>query len=102
MTMSKATGRRAVPWTMAAAEFKSRCLQLMEEVSRTRRPLTVTKRGRPVVTLVPAQAPPPFLGRLEGEFRVVGDVTRPTADLAGWDAEILREWDELNRDNPPR
>src|SRR2546426_860666 len=33
--------------SMPAGEFKARCLQLMAEVERTRRPVTITKRGRP-------------------------------------------------------
>jgi prevent-host-death family protein len=42
---------------VAAAKFKATCLTLMERVAETREPLEVTKRGKPLVVLVPA-APP--------------------------------------------
>ena len=42
--------------TMAAGEFKARCLQVMDEVRSTRTPVVITKRGKPVAKLVPADA----------------------------------------------
>jgi len=70
--------------TIAAAEFKARCLTLMEDVRSTREPLVVTKRGKPVVKLVPADdEKDDFIGRLEGVFRVVGDVESP---IDGWES----------------
>ena len=70
--------------TIAAAEFKARCLTLMENVRSTREPLVVTKRGKPVVKLVPADDDKDdFIGRLEGVFRVVGDVESP---IDGWES----------------
>src|SRR5258706_64570 len=52
---------------IAAAEFKAKCLKLMENVSSTREPLIVTKRGKPLVRLVPADDDKDdFIGRLEG------------------------------------
>ena len=41
---------------IAAAEFKATCLKLMERVAATGEPLEVTKRGKPLVRLVPARA----------------------------------------------
>ena len=40
--------------TISATHFKARCLELMERVNRTRRPITITKRGKTVARLVPA------------------------------------------------
>ena len=39
--------------TIAAGEFKAKCLQLMDEVNEKKLTLTVTKRGRPVGQFVP-------------------------------------------------
>ena len=39
--------------TVSASEFKSRCLALLEEVRRTRRPLLVTRHGKPVAEISP-------------------------------------------------
>jgi prevent-host-death family protein len=62
-----------------AGEFKARCLTLMNEVRSTREPLVITKRGRPVAKLVPVhEGRDDFIGRLEGVFRVVGDIESPS------------------------
>jgi antitoxin (DNA-binding transcriptional repressor) of toxin-antitoxin stability system len=56
----------------------------MEDVRSTREPLVVTKRGKPVVKLVPADdEKDDFIGRLEGVFRVVGDIESP---IDGWES----------------
>ena len=63
---------------IAAGEFKARCLSLMEDVRSTREPLVITKRGKPVAKLVPADSPErEFIGRLKGVIRVVGDIESP-------------------------
>ena len=69
---------------IAAGEFKARCLMLMEDVRSTREPLVITKRGKPVAKLVPADDDKDdFIGRLEGVFRVVGDIESP---IDGWES----------------
>lgn len=69
---------------IAAGKFKARCLALMEDVRSTREPLVITKRGKPVAKLVPAdEDKEEFIGRLEGVFRVVGDIESP---IDGWES----------------
>jgi prevent-host-death family protein len=43
--------------TVPATEFKNSCLKLMEDVRRLRSPLTVTKRGKPYVRVIPISEP---------------------------------------------
>ena len=63
--------------TVAAAEFKAQCLTLMDDVHSTRRPLVITKRGKPVAKLVPVDEPKDdFIGRLKGVFEVASDLDR--------------------------
>jgi len=51
---------------------------LMEDVRSTREHVTITKRGKPVAKLVPAQPPPrEFIGSREGVFRIVGNIESP-------------------------
>lgn len=38
---------------MAAGKFKNQCLKVLDRVAQTRTPITITKRGKPVATLVP-------------------------------------------------
>ncbi len=49
---------------IAASEFKAKCLALLDDVARTRITLTVTKRGKPIARLYPAdtEEPPDLLG----------------------------------------
>ena len=72
---------------MPAGELKSRCLAVMESVQKTKEAVLITKRGRPVAKLVPAEeAPREFLGRLEGVMKIVGDIESPIEPLDAWDA----------------
>jgi prevent-host-death family protein len=72
---------------MPAGEFKSKCLAVMQEVSETREPVLITKRGKPLAKLVPPEkSEGVFLGRLEGIVRIVGDVESPIEPPEAWDA----------------
>jgi len=50
--------RRTIP----ASEFKAKCLALLDEVAETKETLVVTKRGKPVVRVVPADEPASLRG----------------------------------------
>jgi prevent-host-death family protein len=80
--------------TIGAAEAKTQLLRLLEEVERTREPVTITKRGKPLAQLVPMKASEPssFIGFLRGTVTVQGDIVEPIDP--DWEAE----W-EAN--NPP-
>lgn len=75
------------PMEITAAEFKARCLKLMDQVQATQEPITVTKRGRPVARLVPIEPDevPPLFGCLKGSVTANDDLTAPI-DL-DWDAQ---------------
>ncbi len=69
-----------------AGEFKARCLKLMDEVRATRRPIVITKRGKPVAKLVPVEEDLPSLfGRLKGTVTIQGDIISPIE--LDWHAE---------------
>ena len=76
---------------MAAGEFKAKCLGIMDEVNETGRPLVVTKRGEPVIKIVPFRNDKKrsdFLGRLEGIIKINGDpddLVKPIFPLEDWD-----------------
>jgi prevent-host-death family protein len=72
---------------MPAGEFKSRCLAVMDNVQKTKESVLITKRGRPVAKLVPAEeSPRDFLGRLEGLVKIVGDIETPIEPSDSWEA----------------
>lgn len=77
---------------MAAGEFKAKCLGIMDEVNNTGRPLIVTKRGEPVIKVVPIRngkkKKDNFFGRLVGIAEIVGDpddLIKPVFPLEDWD-----------------
>jgi prevent-host-death family protein len=61
-----ARGKRSSRY--AAADFKARCLELMDRVRETGVEYVVTKHGKPVAKLVPftENARPSFFGSLKG------------------------------------
>ena len=72
---------------MPAGKFKALCLTVMEEVRATREPVLITKRGRPVAKLIPADtSSDDFIGRLEGVVRIVGDIKSPLEPPESWEA----------------
>jgi prevent-host-death family protein len=74
-----------------AANFKAECLRLLDEVARDRRPIIVTKRGKPVAKLVPVDEEPiDIFGRMAGSIKICGDIVGPIEDVE-WtgDAENL-------------
>lgn len=61
-----------------AGEFKAKCLELMDRVASSRRPVVVTKRGKPVATLVPYEEKPRKLfGYFKGRGEILGDILSP-------------------------
>lgn len=72
---------------MPAGEFKARCLAVMDAVQKTKESVLLTKHGRPVAKLVPADdVPRAFLGRLEGLVKIVGDIESPIEPAEAWEA----------------
>jgi prevent-host-death family protein len=72
--------------TIAAGEFKARCLRIMEEVRTRRTPVLITKRGKPLAKLVPPDdKPPDILGRLAGKIEILGDIVAPITPLEDWE-----------------
>ena len=73
--------------TMGAGEFKSRCLKIMDQVHRTREPVVITKRGKPVAKLVHAdKRGDDIFGCLKGVFKIVGDIESPVVAPEEWEA----------------
>jgi len=63
--------------TIGAAEFKARCLKLMDEVAATGNALVVTKNGKPVVRILPAVPRRSIIGRRVGRGKIIGDIISP-------------------------
>lgn len=83
---------------ISASEFRERCLQLMDEVRRERTEVVITKHGRPVAKLVPAEVAQEvdYFGALAhlGPVTWRVDPDQLPADEEGDDA-WERRWTEL-------
>jgi prevent-host-death family protein len=77
---------------ISISEFKAKCLAILERVRKTRKPVRITRFGKPVAEVV---APSPiknrgeWLGRMKGTAKIVGDIVKPASDPADW--EVLRD-----------
>ncbi len=67
--------------TIAIAEFKAKCLAILERVRKTGEAVLVTRRGTPVAQVVPPPpaAPPSCstFGAMKGTAREIGDALEP-------------------------
>lgn len=75
--------------SISVSKFKATCLHLLERVSKTGRPLLITKNGSPLAQVVPAPAPQDkehWIGMAKGELEIVGDIVSPVSGPEDWDA----------------
>jgi prevent-host-death family protein len=71
--------------TVGTAEFKARCLELVDRVAATGNAIIITKRGKPVARLAPvASRWRSLVGALKGHVRITGDIIAPID--ASWEA----------------
>jgi prevent-host-death family protein len=72
--------------------FKAKCLALLEQVRKTKKPIRITRHGKPVAEVVP---PSPvedraaWIGSMKGRIEILGDIISPAADEDEW--EVLRD-----------
>jgi prevent-host-death family protein len=71
--------------TIKASKFKTQCLGVMQKVQSTGEPILVTKRGNPMVKIVPAESGADNLfGFMASEFDIIGDIESPLVPLKEW------------------
>ncbi len=77
---------------VAISQFKAKCLSLLERVRQTKKPLRVTRFGKPVAEIVP---PSPeaghkdWVGSMRDSIQILGDIVSPVIDEN--DIEALRD-----------
>ena len=70
---------------VAISEFKAKCLALLERVRQTKKPLRITRFGKPVAEVVP---PSPdteqnnWIGSMKDSMQILGDIVAPVVDEA--------------------
>jgi prevent-host-death family protein len=77
---------------VAISEFKAKCLALLERVRQTKKPIRITRFGKPVAEVVP---PSPdssqgtWIGSMKDTMQILGDIVSPVVDEA--DIEALHD-----------
>jgi prevent-host-death family protein len=87
--------------TVPATKFKAQCLELMDRVAEERTTYVITKRGKPVAKLVPADTPrrKSIFGCMADQMEIVGDLDKPLWTEEQWKqleaerAAQRRAWD---------
>ena len=70
---------------MAAGSFKAHCLAVMDEVQDKRETVVITKHGKPVAKLVPADEDgDEIYNFLRGKGVATGDIVSPAIPLEDW------------------
>jgi prevent-host-death family protein len=73
-------GKKKPIQEIAISRFKAKCLSLLEEVSKTKTPLRVTRRGKAIADVIPVSSDGDersWIGSLSGSVEIVGDVVSP-------------------------
>jgi prevent-host-death family protein len=89
--------------TVPATKFKAQCLELMDRVAEERRTYVITKRGKPVAKLVPADPPhkKSIFGCMADQTEIVGDIEKPLWTDAEWkqfERERAEQWRAAERE----
>jgi prevent-host-death family protein len=70
---------------MAAGLFKTHCLAVMDEVQAKKQTVVITKRGKPIAKLMPADKDSDdIFGFLAGKGSIKGDIVAPALDPEEW------------------
>jgi len=82
-------GKKQPIQEIAISKFKAKCLSLLEEVSKTKTPLRVTRRGKAIAEVIPVSSEGDersWIGSLSGSVDFVGDVVSPVIDMEAIEA----------------
>jgi prevent-host-death family protein len=74
---------------IAISEFKAKCLALLEQVRKTKKPIRVTRFGEAVAEVIPpgpAAEEGDWLGSMADSMEIVGDVVSPVIEETDWEA----------------
>jgi prevent-host-death family protein len=72
---------------IAISKFKATCLSVMERVRKTRKPILVTRFGKPIAEVVPPSPPPRpanWMGSMAGTVEILGDIVGPISTEEDW------------------
>lgn len=76
--------------TIAAGQFKAKCLSIIDEVHDRHEQVIITKYGKPMAQLVPMnEKPDSIFGAMRGLATITGDLVEPITDPKDWDTDLF-------------
>ena len=76
---------------VTVSEFRAHLHAIVKQVQKTKRPIRITRLGRPIVEVRPAAplAARHLMGFMKGKMDIVEDIISPANDPDDW--EVLRD-----------
>jgi len=74
------------------SEFRAKLFALIRRVEKTKKPLRVTRFGKPLADIIPVpvpaarHAPKNWMGSMRGTTKILGDIVSPATDPDEWGA----------------
>ena len=75
---------------ISAAEFRSKCFKILNQVETRHSEFIITKRGKPIARIVhinEEKSSDPLLGALAGLGRTTGNLSAPLVDSKDWEID---------------
>jgi prevent-host-death family protein len=74
--------------TVGISAFKANCSALIARAQRTKKPIRITRFGKPVADVVPI---PPirkkgWMGSMKAQIEIRGDILSPASEESDWEA----------------
>ena len=70
--------------TLSVSQFKATCLSVLDQVSRQKKKVLITKRGKPIAEIIPVADPGEKIS-LKDTVTFMGDIISPVA-VEDWEA----------------
>jgi len=74
---------------MAISEFETKCLAVLERVHKTKRPICITRHGKPLAEVSPpssVQERSAWIGSMKDSVKIIGDIISPVNEESEWEA----------------
>jgi prevent-host-death family protein len=74
---------------IAISDFKAKCLAILEQVRKTKKPVRITRHGVPVAEVVPpspSKSRSDWIGSMKGKMEITGDIISPVIDENDFEA----------------
>jgi len=69
-------------------EFRAKCFALLRQVQRAKKPILITRFGKPLAEIVPVSPKRKidWIGSMKGSMEIPGDIVSPACEEGDWEA----------------